>query len=189
MPACTIISGVKALMCYMLWVSAVFLMKQGEFDGMRIFGAFISTVLAVGLIGYCGAILLVKFLNVGDELMLGTVLVLLSAVGIWALVRDFSYTVVEPSAEEQPKERPMSEKEACALVVEQFELSPRELDVMELLVRGYTHERMAEELYISKNTVKYHIQGIYDKTGCHKKDDLIALVEQVRKGTQELQEP
>lgn len=194
LPACTIISGVKALMCYMLWVSAVFLMKQGEFDGMRIFGAFIGTVLAVGLIGYCGAILLVKFLNVGDELMLGTVLVLLSAVGIWALVRDFSYTVVEPSteespAEDQPKERPMSEREACALVVEQFELSPRELDVMELLVHGYTHKRMAEELYISKNTVKYHIQNIYDKTGRHKKDDLIALVEQVRKGTQELQEP
>jgi HD-GYP domain-containing protein (c-di-GMP phosphodiesterase class II)/DNA-binding CsgD family transcriptional regulator len=44
-------------------------------------------------------------------------------------------------------------------------LSPRELEVLRLLARGLSNRDMAEQLVLSPDTVKHHIQHIYDKTG------------------------
>jgi ATP/maltotriose-dependent transcriptional regulator MalT len=42
-------------------------------------------------------------------------------------------------------------------------LSPRELEVLELIVGGYTNQEIAEQLCISINTVKKHINHIFSK--------------------------
>ena len=42
-------------------------------------------------------------------------------------------------------------------------LSPRELEVLELIVGGYTNREIAGHLYISINTVKKHINHIFSK--------------------------
>jgi HD-GYP domain-containing protein (c-di-GMP phosphodiesterase class II) len=44
-------------------------------------------------------------------------------------------------------------------------LSRREVEVLRLLARGLSNKEMAEQLYLSPDTVKRHIQHIYDKTG------------------------
>lgn len=44
-------------------------------------------------------------------------------------------------------------------------LSQRELEVLRLLARGLSNRDMAEQLYLSPDTVKHHIQHIYDKIG------------------------
>jgi DNA-binding NarL/FixJ family response regulator len=44
-------------------------------------------------------------------------------------------------------------------------LSEREVEVLRLLVRGHSNRVMAEQLSVSYDTVKHHIQHIYDKTG------------------------
>jgi HD-GYP domain-containing protein (c-di-GMP phosphodiesterase class II) len=44
-------------------------------------------------------------------------------------------------------------------------LSAREVEVLRLLARGLSNREMAEELYLSPETIKHHIQHIYDKTG------------------------
>ncbi|MEK3788978.1 response regulator transcription factor [Paenibacillus sp. FSL K6-1230] len=49
--------------------------------------------------------------------------------------------------------------------VESVVLSGRQLEIAELLCRHYSIRRIAEELYISVNTVKKHIQNI-KKTLC-----------------------
>ena len=36
---------------------------------------------------------------------------------------------------------------------------------MRLLARGLSNREMADQLYLSRDTVKHHIQHIYDKTG------------------------
>jgi len=43
-------------------------------------------------------------------------------------------------------------------------LSQREVEVLRLLTRGLSNKEMAERLYLSPDTVKRHIQHIYDKT-------------------------
>jgi len=44
-------------------------------------------------------------------------------------------------------------------------LSQREVEVLRLLARGLSTRDMAERLHLSADTVKHHIQHIYDKTG------------------------
>lgn len=60
---------------------------------------------------------------------------------------------------------------------DEYGLSEREAQVAELIVRGNTVSRIAEQLYISENTVRTHSKRIYGKLGIHKKQELIALSE------------
>jgi HD-GYP domain-containing protein (c-di-GMP phosphodiesterase class II) len=44
-------------------------------------------------------------------------------------------------------------------------LSEREVEVLRLLARGHSNRVMAQQLFLSPDTVKHHIQHIYDKIG------------------------
>jgi DNA-binding NarL/FixJ family response regulator len=44
-------------------------------------------------------------------------------------------------------------------------LSEREVEVLRLLARGLSNRVMAEQLSLSFDTVKHHVQHSYDKTG------------------------
>ena len=46
-------------------------------------------------------------------------------------------------------------------------LSERELEVLRLLSAGLSYREIAEELYVSINTVKAHAKNIYSKLGVH----------------------
>ncbi len=58
-----------------------------------------------------------------------------------------------------------------------YRLTAREAEIMELMVRGRTVYRIAEELVISENTVRMHSKNIYSKLNVHKKQEMIDLVE------------
>ena len=45
------------------------------------------------------------------------------------------------------------------------QLSARELEVLGLLAKGLSYSEMGEELYVSRNTVKSHVQHVYTKLG------------------------
>ena len=53
------------------------------------------------------------------------------------------------------------------------DLSPRETDVLEQLLKGHTKKRISEELCISYNTVRSHVRNIYAKCDAHSQQDLI----------------
>ena len=44
-----------------------------------------------------------------------------------------------------------------------FEVSAREIDVLQLLVDGYNYKDIGDKLFISYNTVKKHVANIYEK--------------------------
>ena len=64
-----------------------------------------------------------------------------------------------------------------ALVQDHFHLSARETEVMELIARGKSVARIAEQLIVSENTIRTHSKRIYAKLGVHKKQELLELVE------------
>jgi DNA-binding NarL/FixJ family response regulator len=57
---------------------------------------------------------------------------------------------------------------------EEFNLSKREMDILELLVKGYSHKMIAAELFISINTVNNHIKKIYEKLHVHSVSEAVA---------------
>lgn len=60
------------------------------------------------------------------------------------------------------------------------ELSPRELEIVAKIRQGRTNRQIAEELFISVNTVKFHRANLYRKWGVDNRDRLVA--EAIRRG-------
>ena len=60
------------------------------------------------------------------------------------------------------------------------ELSPRELDVLKLVVEGYSNGQIGEALFLSPNTVKTHVRGIMNKLAVN--DRVQAAVTALRSG-------
>lgn len=62
--------------------------------------------------------------------------------------------------------------ERCARLAGEFSLTERELDVLKMLAKGRSKGYIAEELYISENTVRGHSRRLYAKLGVHTRDEL-----------------
>lgn len=67
---------------------------------------------------------------------------------------------------------------AIEQVKKDFELSPRETEVLALMARGRTGPYISETLFISTNTTKKHVQHIYRKLDIHSNQEAIDLVEE-----------
>jgi len=55
-----------------------------------------------------------------------------------------------------------------------FDLSDREVEVLNLLAEGYNYQEIAENLYISVDTVRHHIRNIYKKLHVHSQSEAVA---------------
>lgn len=53
-------------------------------------------------------------------------------------------------------------------------LTGRENEVLEKLVEGKTNRQIAAELFISENTVAYHLKGVYEKLHVHSRAEAVA---------------
>ena len=60
-------------------------------------------------------------------------------------------------------------------------LSQRECEVAALAARGYSAQKIAEVLGVSRNTVNCHLGRIYHKLGIHSKQELIAQREELER--------
>ena len=45
------------------------------------------------------------------------------------------------------------------------DLTPRELEILQLILTGKTNKQIAREMYISERTVEFHLDHIYTKIG------------------------
>ena len=62
--------------------------------------------------------------------------------------------------------------QARALVEEGGKLTPREREILPLLIQHRTLESIADELGVSRNTVKSHVKHIYEKLGVDTRQQL-----------------
>lgn len=65
----------------------------------------------------------------------------------------------------------------CQSIKQAYQLSNREEDVLELIVRGRDTAHIAEALFVSENTVKSHCKNIYKKLDVHNRQEIFDLVE------------
>ena len=55
-----------------------------------------------------------------------------------------------------------------------YNLTPRELEILQLLIDGDDFKQIAERLFLSPFTVRAHIRNIYDKLHVHSKSQAVA---------------
>ncbi len=57
---------------------------------------------------------------------------------------------------------------------EDYNLSDREKQVLQLLVDGYSYKMIANEMFIAIDTVRSHIKKIYEKLHVNSKSEAVA---------------
>jgi NarL family two-component system response regulator LiaR len=57
----------------------------------------------------------------------------------------------------------------------EYNLTPRELEVLALMVQGLTNPEMADKLVVSRSTVKFHVSSILSKLGVSSRTEAVAL--------------
>lgn len=56
--------------------------------------------------------------------------------------------------------------------LDKTQLTPRELEILDMIGTGLTNAEIARRLYISEGTVKNYVSSIYEKTGVHDRAQL-----------------
>ncbi len=69
-----------------------------------------------------------------------------------------------------------SHRERLNAIVERFEVSKRERDILELILEGKSNKEIEANLFISINTVKNHIYSLYRKLGVKSRGQLMHLI-------------
>lgn len=64
----------------------------------------------------------------------------------------------------------MSENDAVKNISIKYKLGIQEEKVLNLLIQGLSNQEMADELYVSVNTIRNHVASIYKKTNMKKKE-------------------
>src|SRR5580700_4360252 len=59
--------------------------------------------------------------------------------------------------------------------LEKLEITPRELEILELIAKGMSNREIAEKLFVSENTVKTHSSRVFDKLGAKRRTQAVQL--------------
>ncbi|MBK7939937.1 MAG: response regulator transcription factor [Lewinellaceae bacterium] len=101
---------------------------------------------------------------------IGLIALLFLVFGIWAgkkLTRPkeqlMSGERPEPPQPDQPREK----------VLEDLGITPRELEVLELVARGLSNQEIADHLFVSLNTVKTHTSNVFNKLDAQRRTQAI----------------
>ncbi len=104
-----------------------------------------------------------------------------SALGLEEVVPSMDETGLRSRPQEEAKESAVARLRDCSVLVYDARISPREMDVLELVLNARSVPRIAGELYVSENTVKAHMKSIYAKMGVHSRQELIDAVTEALK--------
>jgi DNA-binding CsgD family transcriptional regulator len=59
-------------------------------------------------------------------------------------------------------------------------LTPRELEILELIAEGLSNKEIAERAFVSENTVKTHSSRLFDKLGARRRTQAVQLGRELR---------
>ena len=71
---------------------------------------------------------------------------------------------------------PAHPAEIAPLIVRAYDLSPREREITQQVIRGLSTTEIAEQLFISANTVQDHLKAIFSKVGVSSRRELVARI-------------
>lgn len=64
--------------------------------------------------------------------------------------------------------------------VESLGITPRELEILELIAQGLSNKEIAARAFVSENTVKSHSSRVFDKLGARRRTQAVQLGKELR---------
>ena len=64
--------------------------------------------------------------------------------------------------------------------VESLGITPRELEILELIAQGLSNKEIADKVFVSENTVKTHSSRVFDKLGARRRTQAVQLGKELR---------
>jgi len=101
--------------------------------------------------------------NLKLELFVGAIAIVFMGLGIWValkLARPKKETII---VEKEVYVLPEKEFVLNEAELEKLNISPRELEVLQLMAEGLSNAEIADRLFVSLNTVKTHSSRLFEK--------------------------
>ena len=112
------------------------------------------------------------------EIYGGIVAAVFASVGIWLglkLTTPTETVVVREVMVPAPAHFVRDQRKLSALGI-----TPRELEVLELIAQGLSNKEIAERVFVSENTVKTHLSRVFDKLGARRRTQAVQLGKTLR---------
>ncbi len=149
-------------------------MSQYSSNPVRIFGTGLSINVFSVLLGEIISVPLSASSSGKNISLLGLTVVIIAFTVLPPLFRQLNillkYSAFLSKLEAVPEKK---KEQIVKAVYPAVNLSEREMQIVQLILKGYTYRLIAQELYISVSTVKTHIHHIYDKLNVSNKTELI----------------
>jgi DNA-binding CsgD family transcriptional regulator len=142
----------------------------------------------IALYGLCLALLLVVLnalefrfmvLSHAFEIYAALIALIFLGLGVWGTVK-----LMKPRTEtvivEKTVFRPADDFSVDTAELEKRNISPRELEVLELIAKGLSNAEIAERLFVSTNTVKTHLSKLFEKLDANRRTQAVEIAKQLR---------
>jgi NarL family two-component system response regulator LiaR len=110
------------------------------------------------------------------EIYGGLVALVFAALGIWLGLKLTKKEVAIKEVSVISTERFTADRAK----IEELQLTPRELEVLQLIAAGLSNREIAEKLFVSENTVKTHSSRVFDKLGVQRRTQAVQLGKDLR---------
>lgn len=177
-----------------VWCMLAFVAHQKRIEPLRVYGVGYGLFMLGELAG-CLLVLLVAPAVHAAGVATAFFMVLVAAALLAALI-GFSGSDLMELTSSAEDEKPLSDALAAEIstaarpalggvrafdaavseLTQRAGLSARESEVLALLAKGLSNDRVAEELFISRNTVRTHAQNLYAKLNVHSRQELMSVV-------------
>lgn len=105
------------------------------------------------------------------EIYIGAIAVIFTGLGIWLALK-----LAKPKTETVIVEREIFRGNEFILNQQELQrlgISVRELEVLQLIAKGYSNNEIAEALFVSTNTVKTHSSKLFEKLGVNRRTQAV----------------
>ena len=136
-------------------------------------------ILIYGLVGGLLIVLLkvveYRFLVIEHSIEIygGLIAALFAGVGVWLglkFTRNKEKVVIREIPIAAPERFTLNQSR-----LQELGITPRELEILELIARGLSNREIAEQLFVSENTVKTHSSRLFDKLSARRRTQAVQL--------------
>jgi len=118
-------------------------------------------------------------INHSFEIYVGLIAVLFTALGIWLALKltkpKIQTVIIEKEILLHQQNFIINEK-----AIEKFNLSKREMEVLNLMAEGLSNQEIADKLFISLNTIKTHNSKLFEKMEVKRRTQAVEIAKRAQ---------